>query len=61
MWDSGDFIEKFTADPANGFSDIFNSKGGENQAPSSHNLLFFSRPLPLLPAFTNTLRGSSKY
>eukprot|EP00903_Cladosiphon_okamuranus_P012016 g11282.t1 len=28
VWDSGDFIEKFTADPANGFSDIFNSQGG---------------------------------
>ncbi|CAM9455187.1 unnamed protein product [Scytosiphon promiscuus] len=28
VWDSGDFIEQFTADPANGFSDIFNSEGG---------------------------------
>lgn len=48
VWDSGDFIEKFTADPVNGFSDIFNSEGGENQAPSSYYLLFFPRPLPLL-------------
>lgn len=30
VWDSGDFIGRFTADPANGFSDIFNSEGGEN-------------------------------
>ncbi|CAB1115103.1 unnamed protein product [Ectocarpus sp. CCAP 1310/34] len=28
VWDSGDFIEQFTADPVNGFSDIFNSNGG---------------------------------
>ncbi|CBJ25800.1 alkaline phosphatase [Ectocarpus siliculosus] len=28
VWDSGDFIEQFTADPANGVSDIFNSNGG---------------------------------
>lgn len=35
VWDSGDFIEKFTADPANGVSDIFNSEGGENGALES--------------------------
>ena len=29
VWDSGDFIEKFTADPVNGVSDIFNSEGGK--------------------------------
>ncbi|CAM9565311.1 unnamed protein product [Pylaiella littoralis] len=28
VWDSGDFIEQFLADPANGFTDIFNSEGG---------------------------------
>lgn len=33
VWDSGDFIEKFTADPANGVSHIFNSEGGENPTP----------------------------
>eukprot|EP00752_Nemacystus_decipiens_P017246 g15450.t1 len=27
VWDSGDFIGRYTADPANGFSDIFNSEG----------------------------------
>ena len=29
VWDSGDFIETYTADPSNGFSDIFNSEGGK--------------------------------
>lgn len=29
VWDSGDMIAMFIADPENGYSDIFNSQGGE--------------------------------
>lgn len=28
MWDSGDFIATYIADPDNGFSELFNSEGG---------------------------------
>lgn len=35
VWDSGDFMEQFIADPANGFSDIFNSEGGERSRSRS--------------------------
>ncbi|CAN0537720.1 unnamed protein product, partial [Laminaria digitata] len=27
VWDSGDFIETYIADPENGFSGLFNSQG----------------------------------
>lgn len=29
VWDSGDFIATYIADPENGFGELFNSKGGE--------------------------------
>lgn len=29
VWDSGDFIATYIADPDNGFDSLFNSKGGE--------------------------------
>lgn len=48
MWDSGDFIETFIADPANGFSDIFNSEGGERETLSSRG--FFVSP-PVIALF----------
>ena len=28
VWDSGDFIARYIADPENGFSELFNSNGG---------------------------------
>ena len=58
VWDSGDFIEKFTADPANGFSDIFNSEGGEKLSCFTSVVLSFSAGVPAVLLLVRLCPGS---
>lgn len=57
VWDSGDFIEQFIADPANGFSDIFNSQGGKPYIVSGTFLRTMIFCLVRSIAFFPLLRG----
>lgn len=43
VWDSGDFIGTYLADPANGFDAIFNSEGGERKKTYRYSIVVSER------------------